>query len=114
MSGLPSFFQHHGTTVLDELADYELGGTLEEGDDEVIDNEAFGDIDTFGENSETELPSFFQKSSGYEDHNQPDIGSASAHDHFPAPKLESVDLSNLLNNFEWLRKGTCCLFFAYL
>jgi hypothetical protein len=39
MSGLPSFFQQRGKTVLDELADYELGGDL---DEEELEEEEIG------------------------------------------------------------------------
>ena len=42
MAGLPSFFQQRGKTVLDELADYELGGDLNE-EEEEADNGIMGD-----------------------------------------------------------------------
>jgi hypothetical protein len=106
MSGLPSFFQHRGTTVLDELADYELGG-LEE-DDDILDD---GALETEEESSNIEEPYFqstnIERSLNIENLN---IGSSNASnvDLFPIGGEGTVDLSNLLNNFSWPGKGIHC------
>ena len=101
MSGLPSFFQQKGKTVLDELADYELGGALDEEDDDgIIDDSAF--TDGYGD-SEVELPSFFQSATRISD--QPITEVLSANDeNFPS-RPDDVNLSNLLDNFTWPGKG---------
>ena len=103
MAGLPSFFQQRGKTVLDELADYELGGDLnedlEEADDSIIDDSAF----TQGyDDSDLELPSFFQPS--VRDNGQSQTIQTSSDDYFPS-RVEDVNLSHLLDNFQWPTKG---------
>jgi hypothetical protein len=68
LSQLPGFFQTTGTTVLDELIDYELGGELEDDVaglaqvdivDEELDETTFDNADTFGDFKEDDLPEFF-------------------------------------------------------
>lgn len=68
--GLPAFFQNSGTTVLDELTNFELGGHE---DDDVINgeplennDEAFGD-EAFGDLKTDNLPSFFTTSNHNDD-----------------------------------------------
>ena len=68
-TGLPAFFQASTRTVLDELADVELGGELEEDDapqTELVDDFSTlgqGDIlesNTFGDLNDSSLPDFFK------------------------------------------------------
>lgn len=101
MSGLPSFFQQRGKTTLDELADYELGGELDEEDDEIVDDEAFTDGYT---GSDLELPSFFQPATRVSEQPEP-----SAPDNGYPLRPDEVNLSNLLDSFTWPGKGnvTC-------
>lgn len=101
MSGLPSFFQQRGKTVLDELADYELGGELDEEDDRnsAIDDAAFTDGYS---GSDLELPSFFQPNTR---DNDSSLKIDSSSDSRYASSSEDVNLSNLLNNFTWPNKG---------
>jgi hypothetical protein len=98
MSGLPSFFQHRGVSVLDELADYELGG-LEE-DDDMLDD---GALETEEENIKEQ---YFQSTNieGLNIENL-NIRSDPSDSLFPGRGEGSVDLSNLLNNFSWPGKG---------
>jgi hypothetical protein len=102
MSGLPSFFQQRGKTVLDELADYELGGELDEEDDRnsAIDDAAFTDGYS---GSDLELPSFFQPNT--RDNNDSSLTIDSSSDSRFASSSDDVNLSNLLNNFSWPNKG---------
>lgn len=100
MSGLPSFFQQRGKTVLDELADYELGGDLDEED---LEEEEIGDDTAFDDNfigSDTELPSFFQSSTTEK------VGPPSVPENDYPVRSEDVNLSQLLKNFTWPVKGT--------
>jgi hypothetical protein len=101
MSGLPSFFQQRGKTVLDELADYELGGELDEEDDRnsAIDDAAFTDGYS---GSDLELPSFFQPNTR---DNDSSLKIDSSSDSRYASSSEDVNLSNLLNNFTWPNEG---------
>ena len=102
MSGLPSFFQQRGKTVLDELADYELGGDL---DEEELEEEDIGDDTAFEDNfnnSDSQLPSFFQ-SSATEKLEPPSVDPSPEND-YPA-RSEDVNLSQLLKNFTWPGKG---------
>lgn len=102
MSGLPSFFQQRGKTVLDELADYELEGDLNEEEEEADNNNVDDSAFTQGyDDSDLELPSFFQPS--VRDHGQSQSIQTSD-DYFPS-RVEDVNLSNLLNNFQWPTKG---------
>lgn len=72
MAGLPAFFQTTSTTVIDELANFELGGDEDDaldgligGDNEALEDEGLGDADetfgdeTFGDLKEDNLPAFF-------------------------------------------------------
>ena len=100
MSGLPSFFQQRGKTVLDELADYELGGDL---DEEELEEEEIGDDTAFDDNfigSATELPSFFQSSATEK------VEPLSVLENDYPVRSEDVNLSQLLKNFTWPGKGT--------
>lgn len=103
MAGLPSFFQQRGKTVLDELADYELGGDLNE-EEEEADNGIMGDSAfTQGyDDSDLELPSFFQPS--VRDNGQSQ-GIQTSSDHYFPSRVEDVNLSHLLDNFQWPTKG---------
>ena len=103
MSGLPSFFQQRGKTVLDELADYELGGDLDEGE---LEEEDIGDDTAFDDNfdeSDSQLPSFFQPSTT-EKVEQPSVDPRPEND-YPS-RSEDVNLSQLLKNFTWPGRGT--------
>lgn len=103
MSGLPSFFQQRGKTVLDELADYELGGDLNEEEVETEDDNLDDSAFTQGyDDSDLELPSFFQPS--VSEYAQSQNIQTSTDDYFPS-RVEDVNLSNLLNNFQWPTKG---------
>jgi hypothetical protein len=59
--------------VLDELADFELGGGLEDDDailgEEPLDLNTFGDANTFGDLNSATLPDFFKKPSQLEQEN---------------------------------------------
>ena len=102
MSGLPSFFHQKGKTVLDELADYELGGDSDEEIDGIIDDTGFDD--GYG-GSDLELPSFFQPTTRPSDQLS-NIGNVSTVDSDGSLlNSDSVNLSSLLNNFAWLGKG---------
>ena len=73
--GLPAFFQSKTKTVLDELADFELGGGLEDdGMDEMepssTDMDAFEDMTgTFGDLNADNLPDFFKNPTKAEQEN---------------------------------------------
>lgn len=111
MSGLPSFFQQRGKTVLDELADYELGGDLDEGE---LEEEDIGDDTAFDDNfdeSDSQLPSFFQPSTT-EKVEQPSVDPHPEND-YPS-RSENVNLSQLLKNFTWPGKGTPNDVFRYV
>ena len=101
MSGLPSFFQQRGKTVLDELADYELGGELDEEDDRnsAIEDAAFTDGYS---GSDLELPSFFQPSTR---DNESSLKIDSSSDGRSSSRSEDFNLSNLLSNFSWPTKN---------
>lgn len=63
LKGLPAFFQNSGTTVLDELTNFELGGNDDEialEDDEVLESNthSLGD-DAFGDLESDNLPDYF-------------------------------------------------------
>lgn len=103
MSSLPAFFQQKGKTLLDELADYELGGDLDEEDDEgIIDDAVYGD--SYGV-SDLELPSFFQPTARPDEQlNKTSNISSIDSGNFPL-KAADVNLSSLLDNFQWRGKG---------
>lgn len=75
--GLPAFFQTSAKTVLDELADFELGGDLEDDgvplEGEPVEDryeDTFGDIDGgFGDLKADNLPDFFKNPSQREQEN---------------------------------------------
>jgi len=73
LTGLPAFFQATTKTVLDELADFELGGLDEELEIEVADQlEAFDDANIgngFGDLDSNNLPDFFKNPSALEQDN---------------------------------------------
>jgi hypothetical protein len=99
MSNLPAFFQNAGTTVVDELLDFELGGLGEEED--AVDGqnvETFADDDeTFGEgDGATELPAFFQNPRSTED-----VGQVAAP---PLPTEGKVDVTDLLRKITFKDK----------
>jgi hypothetical protein len=90
MSNLPAFFQNAGTTVVDELLDFELGGLGEEEDPVDGQNtETFADDEvTFGEvDGTTELPAFFQTPRSEE---TAEVAAP------PLPTEGKVDVTNLL------------------
>lgn len=121
MSGLPSFFQNRGTSVLDELTtDYELGGleggleeedelggTIEEGEEDVRNDNTFTETE-YDYNDTAALSSFFQSSSMNDNSHYTVEVDEPEHItplHFTSSEKDKVDLSNLLNNFNWPRKG---------
>lgn len=78
ISGLPAFFQNTGTTVLDELTNFDLGANDEDtfGEEPLeINEDTFGD-DAFGDLKTDNLPSFFTapKSSEMDSFNILDFG----------------------------------------
>lgn len=77
-SGLPAFFQSNTKTVLDELADFELGGGLEDdysnlGGETLLDDselETFGgSVGGFGDLNAENLPDFFKNPTQLEQEN---------------------------------------------
>ena len=95
MSGLPSFFQHKGKTVLDQLDDFEIGGTLDdEDDDEIIDDSAF--TDGYGD-SEVELPSFFQPATSI--NRQQNADNSSPIQNGVLPTKSDANLDDLIDSF---------------
>jgi len=97
ISQLPGFFQTTGTTVLDELIDYELGGELEDEIDiakvdvinEELDQDTFDNVDTFGDFKEDELPEFFRQKAQTSDYSEL-LGSMKTNNN------NNVDIKNIV------------------
>lgn len=82
LKGLPQFFQHAQNSLLDQLADFELGGDLEDDLEETLEGVAAPlddgidqtNAETFGniQEAESSLPSFFEADGGSHVVKEPD------------------------------------------